>query len=406
MKAPPGKRIVIVSQSHICRNPRVVKEAVTLSKEGYHVTFLTAIYSEPLFQEDLEILKDTTIRYEFYSDLRLPGIKSFVARLVRKIAVELQFRLQIESARSLGFNAADLLKKCISHLADLYIMHQELPTCVGIKLIDQGFKVAFDIEDWYSEDLLPVAQVRRPVKLLKRSENDALTRGAYCTTTSGALAHQLASAYSSKEPNVIYNVFPAKNDLSFNKSISYPVKLFWFSQTIGPGRGLEEFIRLLHSTETKLELHLLGSISDSYRNDLQAGMPAKYPLFFHELVYEKDLSNKIADFDIGLALELQSPNSRNYTITNKFFQYLQAGLPVITSETEGQNEAFDKFNPGFKLAQNPRGDEIERLDKWLGNISALISAKQNAIEAARFYNWENESKKLIQLVKNALETAG
>jgi glycosyltransferase involved in cell wall biosynthesis len=406
MKAPPGKRIVIVSQSHICRNPRVLKEAVTLSKEGYHVTVLTAIYSEPLFQEDLELLKDTTIRYEFYSDLRLPGIKSFVARLVRKIAIELQLRLHIESARSLGFNAAALLKKCISHSADLYIMHQELPTCVGTKLINQGFKVAFDIEDWYSKDLLPIAQVRRPVKLLKKSEYDALTRGAYCTTTSGALAHQLASAYSSKEPNMICNVFPVRPDLLVDRTISSPVKLFWFSQTIGPGRGLEEFIKLLHHTETELELHLLGSIFYSYRNDLQAMMPAKYPLFFHELVSEKELPNKIADFDIGLALELQSPLSRNYTITNKFFQYLQAGLPVIASETAGQNEAFDKFKPGFKLAQNPGKDEIAALDKWLDDKSALMASKQNAIEAARFYNWENESKKLIKLVKNALEAAG
>jgi glycosyltransferase involved in cell wall biosynthesis len=399
------KKIVIVSQSHICRNPRVLKEALTLSKESYNVTVLTAIYSEDLLQEDFALLKGTNISYKFYSDLRLPGIKSYIARLVRKIAIELQLKLKIESIRSLGFKTGILLKKCASYSADLYIMHQELPTYIGTKMVKQGYKVAFDIEDWYSEDLLPIAQIRRPLNLLKRSESEAVNNGAYCTTTSAVLAHQLALVYSSNEPEVIYNVFPARPDLKVTKTIGSPVKLFWFSQNIGPGRGLEEFIKLLHNTATKLELHLLGNISNSYQNHLKVIMPAKYQLFFHELVSEINLANKIAEFDIGLALELQSPPSRNYTITNKFFQYLQAGLPVIASETAGQNEAFDKFEPGFKLAQNPGDEEIAKLDNWLSDKASLMASKQKAIEAARFYNWENESKKLIQLVKNILEPA-
>jgi glycosyltransferase involved in cell wall biosynthesis len=401
-----NKRICIATQSHICRNPRVLKEAVTLSKEGYSITVLTAIYSEKLLQEDLLLLKGTNITYEFYSDLRAPGIKSYMTRLVRRVAVELQLKLHIESALSLGFHIGTLLKKCSAYAAGLYIMHQELPTIIGTKLIKQGFKVAFDIEDWYSEDLLPIAQIRRPVKLLKKTEAEAVNNGVYCSTTSVALAYQLSSVYSSKEPEVIYNVFPARPDLTANKTIGSPVKLFWFSQTIGPGRGLEEFIKLLRSIDTKLELHLLGNISDSYRNDLKATIPAKHRLFFHELVSEKELAGKIAEFDVGLALELQSPPNRNYTITNKFFQYLQAGLPIIASETAGQNEAFDKFEPGFKLSQNPGNDEIVKLDEWLGNKDALIAAQQKAIAAAHFYNWENESKKLINLVKNALEPIG
>ena len=403
---PESKNIVIVSQSHLCRNPRALKEATTLSNEGYSITVLTAIYSEQLLQEDQALLKDTNISYEFYSDLRLPYLKSYATRLKRKVAVELQLKLHAESVHSLGFNAGILLKKCISYNAGLYIVHQELPTCTGIKLIKRGFKVAFDIEDWYSEDLLPVARMRRPVNLLKKSEAEALNNGIYCTTTSAALAQQLALVYAAKEPEVIYNVFPARPDLTGNKTINNPVKLFWFSQTIGPGRGLEEFITLLNNIETKLELHLLGNVSDPYRDSLQLLMPCKFKLFFHELVSEKELADKIAGFDIGLALELLSPPSRNYTITNKFFQYLQAGLPIIANETAGQNEGFDRFNPGFKLSQNPSNEEIINLNEWLGNETALKAAKQKAIEAANFYNWNNESKKLINLVKNSLEPTG
>jgi len=403
---PGDKKIIIVSQSHLCRNPRVLKEAITLSQEGYKVTILTAIYSEQLFQEDIELINAIDVNYEFYSDLRQSIFSSFFARLVRKVAIELQLKLKIESVSSLGFNTNKLMDKCLSHKADLYIMHQELPVCVGIKLIKNERKVAFDMEDWYSEDLLPIARKLRPIGLLKKAEHGALHKGIYCTTTSEILADKLATVYSSKQPENIYNVFPAQVHLQKEKNTKHPLKLFWFSQTIGPGRGLEKFIELLNHIEIVIELHLLGSISGTYKSTLKKLMPKKHQLFFHVLVNEKELPNKIATFDIGLALELPSPPSRNYTITNKFFQYIQSGLPIIASETAGQNEGFDKFKPGFKLSQEPDKKEIEKLNAWFNNPAEIALAQKRAVEAAKYYCWENESKKLIKLVKKAFEDAG
>ena len=273
------KKIVIVSQSHICRNPRVLKEALTLAIEGFNIIILTAIYSEALLNEDLELIKNTTINYEFYSDLRKPSLHSLLARFVRKATTSIQSKFHIESALSLGYNAVRLLKKCISYDAALYIMHQELPTYIGTKLIKEGYNTAFDIEDWYSEDLLPLARNTRPLKLLKQAESDALNKGIYYTTTSAALSNKLALAYSSAKPEVIYNVFP-QTALAKKKIFSEPLKLFWFSQTIGEGRGLEKFIQLLYSVKTKLELHLLGNVSPAYKANLQHLMPKYHLLFF------------------------------------------------------------------------------------------------------------------------------
>jgi len=114
-----------------------------------------------------------------------------------------------------------------------------------------------------------------------------------------------------------------------------------------------------------------------------------------------ELLHKIAGFDIGLALELTSPPSRNYTITNKFFQYLQAGLPVIASETEGQNEGFEQFKPGFKLSQQPNLNQVTALKNWLNDTAALKLAREKAIATAGVYNWENESNKLLGILEQA-----
>jgi glycosyltransferase involved in cell wall biosynthesis len=156
--------------------------------------------------------------------------------------------------------------------------------------------------------------------------------------------------------------------------------------------------------KNKLELHLLGNIYAVYRTYLIGIMPGQHQLIFHDLVPDKKLADKITCFDIGLALELNTPASRDYTITNKFFQYIQSGLPVIANKTQGQNEAFEKFRPGFLLSQNPDSQEIQRLEEWLNNPVELTAACDRVTEAAGFYNWEKESGKLTACIQNLLST--
>lgn len=376
-----------------------------MATAGYDVHILTGIISKDLYQQDLLAIEAFPgINLQVVSDLSSSTINSFTDKLFSKMGRLLVRNFKIDSTLALGYGAMRYYNKATAVKADLYICHQELATYIGTRLLNEGYKVAFDFEDWYSEDLLPEARAERPINLLRRVEAVALNKGTYCVTTSNALAKQLALVYSCHRPKVIYNIFPSPGNVHNKiKGFSKPLKLFWFSQTIGPGRGLEQFMSILGALKTSLELHLLGNIATDYREILTTLMPTHHRLYFHSLVNENQLAAKIAGFDIGLALELNTPPSRNYTITNKFFQYIQSGLPVIASETDGQDEAFDKFKPGFKLSQRPSPQQISELDSWLSNPGELQLAQQQAIKAAAFYNWENESKKLLALVKNALE---
>lgn len=382
-----------------------MKEATALATAGYDVQILTGSVSADLYTQDLAAISNfPKIRLQLVSDLSKTNPGSIADRFFNKLGRLAIRRFKIENSLALGYGALRYYKAAKAIKADLYICHQELPTYIGNRLLKAGFKVAFDLEDWYSEDLLPEARAERPIGLLRRAESDALNKGSFCITTSNTMAEKLAQQYSSPKPRVIYNVFPIP-ELSFQKTktFSKPLKLFWFSQTIGPGRGLEQFAKILHSLKTPVELHLLGKVAEAYKQSLIASLPHQHHLFFHDLVPENQLAAKIAEFDIGLALELDTPASRNYTITNKFFQYIQSGLPVITSETEGQNEGFEPFKPGFKLSQQPDSAEIEALEKWLNGPGELQLARDRAIEAGAFFNWENESKKLISLVGTVLE---
>lgn len=375
-----------------------------MSTCGYEVHILNTVLSKSLQQADSDLIKTyPLICVQAVSDLTKNNLSAFIDRFFFKIGCLLVKYLKIETSLALGYGSFKYLRKCKAINADLSICHQELGTYVGTRLLKSGRKVAFDFEDWYSADLLPEARKVRPLNLLKRSEQFALINGSYSTTTSQALAKAMAKAYACAEPRVIYNTFPKKEELhKKEKTFSQPLKLFWFSQTIGPGRGLEEFAIQLKTIPFHVEFHLLGHIDEGYKRFILSIVPKQHSVHFHKLVAGPELAKIIANFDIGLALELTEPPSRNLTITNKLFQYLQSGLPVIATETAGQREIFEKFPLGFLIPKNRTLGDSRSLQTWLTDSAELNSSRKMAIAAAQVYCWENDSKKLLELVKDAI----
>lgn len=375
-----------------------------MANAGYQVQIITNSFSAELYQQDKAAIRQySNIHLQIVSNLSETSFSSFTDKLINKFARLLKKYAGIETSLSLGYGASRYYHQAKAIKADLYICHQELATYIGTKLLNAGCKVGFDLEDWHSEDLLPEAHKSRPVRLLRKAESTALHKGAFCLTTSQAMAQKLSEAYLSPLPKVIYNVFSSPALTKTPKEFFHPLKLFWFSQTIGEGRGIEPFLKLLSGLTNSIEFHLLGNINPDYKKKLTILMPYRHQLYFHEPVSPQQLPAKIAGFDIGLALELDTPMSRNYTITNKLFQYIQSGLPVIASKTAGQTEAFKEFTPGFMLSQQPTETETAQLYEWLNNPAKLKAARLRAIAAAEVYNWENESKKLLAIIKNTLE---
>lgn len=221
----------------------MLKEAIALDNSGYDVYILNTITSSELQRQDLVLIKDhPNIKLHHAVDLSQEGFSSFFDRAIYKFARMLVRYLKIENAAALGYGVHKYEKKCRAINAGLYICHQELASYIGCRLLKKGAKTAFDFEDWYSADLLPGARKSRPVELLRKIEYTALKLGCFCTTTSNALAERLAQVYTCDPPEVIYNTFPYRADLIAQEKIfTGPLKLFWFSQTIGPGRGIEQF---------------------------------------------------------------------------------------------------------------------------------------------------------------------
>lgn len=407
--------IGIVTGAHLCRNPRVVKEATALHEAGHRVTVLGPATSEALSEQDDALVRAGGFEHRVVVDLRPGSPERMRHRLVRRLATEAVARLGWQRPEALGYGVRATLRAAREIEADLIIGHQEVGAWVACKLMDEGFAVGADIEDWYSRDLLPEAQAGRPVELLQRCEAQLVRRGPHVTTTSAALAHALAQAYGGPEPTVVYNAFPwsDREDLDGRAvdrvSRGLP-SLHWVSQTIGPGRGLETLCEALRQVATPVEVHLRGRVAEADERWLRALFPdgRGHRLHLHDLVPPSELLSRIAEHDVGLALEASDPPSRDLTVTNKILHYLLGGLAVVATDTRGQVEAAEAAAGAVMLCRSEEAEGLaQQIDAFASRPELLREAKQTALAVAREkFCWEAQRSLLVHSVEEAVRGGG
>ncbi|MEI7499046.1 MAG: glycosyl transferase family 1 [Bacteroidota bacterium] len=412
------KKVCILTQSHLCRNPRVVKESIALSKAGFNVTILTTFTHPDMLKEDQQLIAGSGVILKGAVNMmssQAADWRRLKERLVRRGAGEVIARFGLENIYALGYDYHKNLRAALREKADLYICHQEISTVIGCKLIQKGFKAAFDIEDWYSHDLLPEANRYRPIRLLERYEKMALRRGVLSYTTSRALSSALGSFADVAPPMVLQNVFPFSDRKHLDNQIKDRVdpaipSIHWYSQTIGPGRGIEFLLDCLHDVEMPLELHLRGNLFQNFKQELMQRFPEnnRHRLFFHPLVPHNELLSRIAEHDIGLATEEYVPDSRNLTITNKILQYLQGGIAVIATDTLGQQEVATEAPGAVFLFKNKDRQKLSSLLIMLSSDRAqLAKAKKAALDTAREkFCWEIQEQWLVSWIQEAINSPG
>lgn len=150
------------------------------------------------------------------------------------------------------------------------------------------------------------------------------------------------------------------------------------------GQGVEETLALLRS--------LIASEGVTDRVKILPPVP-----------YE-ELLDWTASADIGLSV-LPSDHSLSIRkcLPNKFFEYLMAGLPVLSSELEAVAEAIETYGVG-RIAPSLAPRELAAsINDMLADREGLARMSANALAIARqeFY-WEKESQKLLHLYEDIL----
>jgi glycosyltransferase involved in cell wall biosynthesis len=415
MSGRDPSRIVLISGNSLCHNPRVLKAATTLKRHGYDVHVLGAWLEADLKTRDQAMLAQASFRFEPVFDATLPGFENIAAhtlrRARRKVANAMYGLTGWQSRDQLGYSVGRLLARAQALKANLYIAHSEPALYVAWRLMQDGRRAGVDMEDWYSEDLPVDVRAQRPLDLLRRLESELLVKGACATCPSRAMSEALAAAYGGKPPAVVYNAFQAAeraavDGLRKDRRDGTVPSIYWFSQTLGPGRGLEDLIAALPFLDRDVEIHLRGRAAPGMAEWIRSQVPARWRarLFLHPPAPNEELLSRLAEHDIGFAGEQPYCRSRELTVTNKILHCLLGGLAVVASDTAGQREVAMQASGAVTLYEpgNPAA-LAQALRTLIDSPDALARAKAAALQAAeRVFCWERQEQVLLRTMQETL----
>ncbi len=409
------KRIVLVTSSQPSLNPRMVKEADALAHEGHEVIVIGQHWHAWASVTDKTLLGTKKWKYiEVGGSPDKNKATYLVTRLIHKIGRKLREKLTLKGGiaeLSMGRCGNLLYREAIKQRADLYIGHNPgglAPAINAAKYL--GVKCGFDAEDFhrreYSDD------PNHPDVLCKTFlEEKYFPRADYLTTSSPLITKEYIKIFPQLEFNTILNVFPKVQNINVKPSLEgSPLKLIWFSQTLGHNRGIAEIITAIGIVNNPLvELHLLANPRESNIKTFNA-MAEEHGLKPHQLNYHPPLPpgqlfSFCANFDIGMASETGFGTNNNLALSNKLFTYFASGLAILYSDTPAQENLMKGFaNCGIQYGKKDPNSLAEAVGYYLSNRKELNNAKASSYRSAQtVLNWENESEKLISLINNLLK---
>lgn len=209
-----------------------------------------------------------------------------------------------------------------------------------------------------------------------------------CYTVNRYLAKELLKR-TGKEFDVIYN-YPIAQKISGPRDIQTPIQLV-YQGVLNAGRGLEEMITAVGSDD-KYSLHIIGR--GDIENEIKDSASLHTNIHFHGFVSPSQLHKLTSQFDIGLNLLSDRSHNYVYSSANKFFDYIMAGIPVISMDFPEYRQVNDEYEIGILIDNLSQESIITAID--------LISQQyrrfsQHCAEASKELNWSGEAKKLLEI---------
>jgi glycosyltransferase involved in cell wall biosynthesis len=227
---------------------------------------------------------------------------------------------------------------------------------------------------------------------------DVARDAAFITAGSAAIADACAARFGAR-PIAVHNAFELPADAPrWNGRAGGPLRMYWFSQTIGPSRGLEDVVAAAGLVGRSCELHVRGVPAAGYLESLHALVTRLAPslTLIHHLPIDPDvLVDTCRGFDVGLSPEQMGVPNQELALSNKSLTYPLAGLPVVITDTPGQRELARDLGAGA-VCYRP-GDVANLasgLARWFDDPEALRAAGAASWEAARRrWHWRHPAER-------------
>ncbi|WP_407556133.1 hypothetical protein [Winogradskyella sp. 4-2091] len=399
MKKKP--HLLFITTSSLAANPRLVKEFEALKKD-FNCFVLSYIHHDWTL-ELTEAIKIRNPEVQFVEiDRKNKVLQTVQFKIKHKLAILLNsvFLNSFKIAAYASNDKAPQLWLAAKKMAREFAFSRVFAHNLGafyaaVKLSDNSqVSLQLDIEDYYPGEALYFNK-----KYEKRNRMLIMSHGFLkansITYASKGIEIECEKHFNVSAQTKQATIINAFNAIDFNQpkpQDSTHIKCVWFSQHIGPNRGLEQVFEAAKAM-SQVKFHLIGNKNEPYIDT----MTLSSNIILHDIMSQEDLHNFLGEMDIGLALESEQVDyNRDICLTNKFLAYAQSGLYILATNTFGQSQFLNSLNYNAGLIME------STLNDSLMQINRDVLSTENKIERwhnAKLFSWENEQIKLKKLLE-------
>jgi glycosyltransferase involved in cell wall biosynthesis len=222
----------------------------------------------------------------------------------------------------------------------------------------------------------------------------------YITTVSSGIANVFNKNYC-VNPKVILNV-PKYKKINLKKVNPNYINLIHHG-IAHQSRNLEDLIKLIPLLEERFHLTLiLVKRNIDYFNYLKELSDRICPgrIVFRNPVTSNEIIPAISEYDIELIIYRPLSLNIKYSLPNKFFESIMAGLALVTGPSPEMKNILEKYNCGF-VSNSFDISEIASLINKL-SLDEIMKKKRASLEAAKTLNAEIEMNKFLKIIEGIL----
>lgn len=242
-------------------------------------------------------------------------------------------------------------------------------------------------------------QSLRSIRVKKCLESVLIKFARSIITVSDSIADEYVRLYNIPRPNLVLNcpVFydqPKRNLFRENLDIRSEQRIFLYQGALSSGRGIELLLDAfsgLNSDDNVIVFMGYGPLEGLIKGKADH----EATIYFVPAVSVDVLLDYTSSADYGVSFIEDLCLSYRYCLPNKIFEYLMAGLPVLTSNLFELRRLVEYEGVGVVAAENT-------VDGFRGAIKGLLNKnyldmQKNVYLARRKYCWEKQEKVIKEI---------
>lgn len=355
---------------------RVLKENASLAKAGYKPTVF-ALHDDGLPEEEI-----------------VHGFK----------VVRIKLRQTRSSIRFAAvFRYAEYLFKVYKYAKHFDIIHcndlATLPMGVYIKLFGKkSIKIIYDAHEY--ETQLPYIGT---TEIIARTwvERIFLKYINGMMTVSNEIADEYVKNYNIKKPAVVMNCPPYREPIKRNIfretfNISNDDRIFLYQGALIPNRGIEQLLEAAQYANGNFALIFMGY--GTLEEQIKEVAASNNRVFFQPAVIGNELLEYTSSADFGFNLLNNQYKNHQYTLTNKLFEYIMAGVIPVGNSSFASSQMMNRFDIGADIDKDKNRAAIVAILEGKG-LPEIMSQREKLAIAAKELNWEKQEQVLLELYR-------